>query len=185
MRSVSKPKESDMNRAEAAKLIAVLQAHAPNHPVTAATIEMWVWVMDDIPYQAAQYAVREWITYHKWFPTPAELRGIIAEALTGLPSADEAWRIVQERIKETYPGIEAPAWNVPRAITDAVASMGGTRALRTSEKPIQDQRRFELVYGTLRDRALRDIDIPATWGLLQESDALPAGAARIAAGDPL
>lgn len=152
-----------MNEAEAAKMVAILQAHEPKHPTTPATITMWAWAFEDVPYPAAMIGVRAWVKTRKWFPFPTELRGLIAEQLTGLPATDTAWGLVQERMRATYPGQPAPPWEVHRIVIEATERLGGVGALRMSNQPAKDQDRFSELYNAMRERVLQETDIPGLW----------------------
>lgn len=152
-----------MNISECSKIIAVLSAHAPNHPVSDATVTAWSMAMDDVPYDAAQWAVREWLRHRKWFPFPSEIRDMLTEQLSGLPSVEDAWRLVLGRMRSTYPGHEAPAWHMPVEVRRAVEAMGGVHVLRMSQAPGIDAKRFAEIYGQYRERSLRETCIPDLW----------------------
>ncbi len=152
-----------MNKSECARIIAILATNDRSGTITPATMDAWEMVMDDIPYDAAQAAAAHWLKHHKWFPMPAEFRDILVNALTGLPEPDDAWSVVIDRMRATYLGHPAPAWNAPEAIRLTVEAMGGLNALRVSTSPAKDAERFATVYRRYRDRALYDFDIGAAW----------------------
>lgn len=167
-----------MNKSEVLKVIAILSAHTPSHPVSDALVSVWEMSMDDVPYGAAMMAVKEWVTNHKWFPTPSEFRGLIAAKLTGIPTSAEAWQMVQARIRSTYPGHPASEWDAPKLVKEIVADMGGLRTLRMSGKPADDERRFDYLYGRAREDILKAVSIPGLWGDLQMIDDRPSGLAK-------
>ena len=162
-----------MNDAEVNKLIAILNAHAPHHQITDETYTIWAWALEDIPFDAATFAVRDWVKHHKHFPYPVELREAIVGALLDLPDADTAWAMVQARIKATYPGFPAPRWDVPEAITETVQDIGGIYNLRQSERPERDRERFRSVYNEARAEAIKRVDVTALWERIV-APALPA-----------
>lgn len=174
-----------MNESEAAKVVAILHAHDPKHPTTDATVTAWAMAMDDVPYPAAMIAVRAWMKHHKWFPFPSELRGMLAEQLTGLPTTDVAWGLVQQRMRQTYPGQSAPPWDVHGAIIEATQRIGGVNALRMSNSPLKDQDRFTEIYNAIRERVLQEADIPGLWMQLQSANRLVAAADSGALGTGL
>lgn len=155
-----------MNKSECGKIIAILQTNDRKGVVTPATIESWAWVMDDIPFEAAKFAAEEWLRNHNWFPFPAEFREILANRLTGLPPVDEAWSVVMDRMRSTYPGQSSAPWTAPDAIQKTVKAMGGMGVLRMSSKPGLDALKFAEIYGRLRDRELREMDIRVAWELV-------------------
>ena len=164
-----------MTDGEVATLIAILHAHAPRHEVTDETYTLWEWALEDVPFAAAKYAVRDWVKHHKHFPFPTEIREAIIGALLDLPDADAAWAMVQARIRATYPGFPAPRWDAPAAIIEAVQDIGGIYNLRQSERPERDRERFRSVYNEARSDAMKHTDVAALW---ERHTALPEPSLR-------
>jgi hypothetical protein len=152
-----------MNLSEATELVAILQAHAPHHQTTEATFRAWQLAMEDVPIAAAMLAAKLWMRHHKHFPYPAELREIIGEQLTGLPSAEDAWQLVLNRMRGSYFPQLAEDWDAPWPVQQAVQSIGGIHALRMSERPGLDAKRFADAYAMYRERAIRELDITTAW----------------------
>ncbi|MDF2757522.1 MAG: hypothetical protein K0S99_153, partial [Thermomicrobiales bacterium] len=158
----------------------VIKAGFPDMTILAETPLFWAMALDDVPYAAVMLAVAEYGKHGKPFPPkPTELRQIAAEQLVGLPSPEDAWLMVEQRIRDTYFPDRAPEWDAPKAVQDAVRSMGGVRALAMSSRPGDDQARFAKVYGAYRGRALREADLSTLWAereaqLTAETDTLRA-----------
>ena len=153
-----------MNQVETGRVLAVIKAGFPDMTILVETPLFWAMALDDVPYAAVMLAVAEYGKHGKPFPPkPVELRQIAAEMLVGLPSPEDAWLMVEQRIRDTYFPDRAPAWGAPLAVQDAVRSMGGVRALAMSERPGADKHRFAETYGAYRERALREADLSTLW----------------------
>lgn len=156
-----------MNRGEVKKLLALLQAHAPQERVTDATTAVWEMAMDDVPYEAVLPAVRTWIRASKWFPKPVELRDLVLDHVCGLPTADDAWTAIEREIAASYPGRTHDGWsNVPELAMKALRQIGGTWAVRHSERREVLRDRFIAVYNDRRREALKDLDVAERWAAL-------------------
>lgn len=147
-----------MNEAEAEKLVAVLEATYPNHPTKPQTATAYHWALADLPYPIVEAAIREALRSSRFFPTPAELRAVIAERLLGYPAPEEAWRQVQDRVRSVghygAPGFgEGP-------IAQAVDAIGW-RNICLSETPGVERAHFLRAYEGYRERALREADLAA------------------------
>jgi len=157
-----------MTREEIGKIIAVLMAAYPSHPVPNPDMLVTVWemTMGDMPYRHVQAAVAHYLqqggdsSYRGW-PDISTIRRIISDAVLQLPDAAEAWRLVLERMHATYPGHPASDWDIPTALRRSVEAIGGIHALRMSENLGADQRRFVEVYRQYAERAIREADLPA------------------------
>ena len=150
-----------MTREEAGRLVAVFKAAWPNHPVpnAEALVTAWEIALADVPYGMAQQAAAMYLREGRFFPAPAEIRTLVIDRLGILPDGGEAWRMVLDRMRSTYPGREAAPWAIPEAVRLAVEAVGGLHTLRMSDEPGADQARFLKVYGTYRQRAARELDV--------------------------
>lgn len=146
-----------MTEDEAVGLVARLVDAYPGAKVRDGTVAVYAAALAPFDRAAVAAAVATHVATSKWFPAVAEVLALVAEAVVGLPEAGDAWRLVLDRMRETYPGHPAPDWRAPVAVQRAAAALGGIHALRLSEEPSRDRERFVKVYGTYRDRALRDV----------------------------
>lgn len=160
-----------MTRQEVGKLVAVCIATWPNHPVdnVAALVSAWELALGDVPYEVGNAALATYLREGTFFPAPAEIRTLAVEAVAGLPDAGDAWRLVLDRMKATYPGIPASPWDAPEPVRKTVDAMGGMEPLRRSENPGADHARFAKTYAVYRQRAAREADLPALWAGRQEA----------------
>lgn len=127
----------------------------PNHTLNDYATERWVVAMQEVDATAAKAAMEHWIDNQKWFPTIAEFKSLVLDQLPGLPSPDEAWRMVMDRIRDTYPGHSAALWMPPDAVKQAVDDVGGLRTIRFSESPARKEREFKEAYDERRRSAVQ------------------------------
>jgi hypothetical protein len=164
-----------MTYEETARVVAVLMAHWPNHPIPNpdATIAAYQLGLSDVPYQLGMAAAEKAIRTSRFFPTVAELRDIILDTLLDFPSAEEAWGEIKRGF--SYGGIYGePEWSC-MPVAQAVRAIGW-RVLCTSPEGGSDMaERFTLTYRTYRKRALYDVDIAALWSGQQEAPRLVRG----------
>lgn len=141
-----------MNSQEVLQLIGLTKArYQAKFQHNPAIEEVWNMVLDDVPFDPAKSALAHWIKTEDWPPDPAtDIRQAVLDAQSPLPTANQAWAMVQQRIKDTYFPEKAPKWDVPKEVDEAARKVGGLRAIRLSEKPDEMRRRFEKAYTDLR-----------------------------------
>lgn len=171
-----------MNRTEAGKLLAVIQARYPHanlgDPDAAATA--WALSLGDVPYAAAVAALGPWFKAERFAPDPSEIRGAVAEGLGLAPDEAEAWALVERYRRGYYPGVYSPGWSLPAPVAAALAAIGGVDALFRSEEPAKDRAAFGRAYQTYRKRAVAETDIAAA--VAGRDAALPDGAPALPKG---
>jgi len=171
-----------MTREETAKLIAMLKAIWPNHPIhnAEALIAAYHLVWADIPYDAGLAAVTQYAASERYFPSPAEIRELAAQHLGVAPTPEEAWQEVVTQMRE-HGFYGRPAFSHPM-IAAAVRDVGW-RTLCGSEQPDATRRQFLSAYGARRQRLLREGNLGrlAQQMLADRLAALPREASRAAA----
>ena len=141
-----------MTPQEITSILAVLKG-TYNHrfEVTKATEASWNMIVGDLDFHAVNTAIANWMMSGEgWPPVPTEVRKIVLDTSGALPSPETAWLMVQERIRNTYPGHPVDKWEVPDAVSKAVNDVGGIRAIRMTEKPEDMERRFRKAYDARR-----------------------------------
>ena len=141
-----------MNRKDTLMMLTNLLSMYPNHTLNDYATERWVEAMRDVPAQAAYTVVERWIDTEKWFPTVAEFKERMHDAASPLPSPDEAWELVLERVRSTYPGVPAPAWQTHLEIKEALNDIGKIWAVRTAEGDTLERKRAQFVRAYTRRR---------------------------------
>lgn len=91
-----------MERVDTAKVCALLKASFPVWNTTPETIEMYHFMLKDIPTKVVMRAVQDWILSEEKFPTIAGIRNKCAEVADVLaPTATEAWAEVWKAVSES------------------------------------------------------------------------------------
>jgi hypothetical protein len=141
-----------MNISQTTLILRDIKEAYPMQPMTENTIQLWTRTLADLDYETTRNVVDAWIMSEEWPPKISQIRTAVLDTQSSLPSVDEAWRMVQQRIKDTYFPEKAPRWEAPKEIQDAVKAThpDGLRGIRHSEKPDEMRRRFEKAYTELR-----------------------------------
>lgn len=147
-----------MNRAEAMRVFALLQAAYPRQELPDSTELVYASALADLDVVAVERAALALIRTSRWFPTIAEIREQVAEDLTGLPEAEMAWAEVREAIGKYGLDQTRPPWSCEE-IGEAVRVMGW-RTLCTAEKIGLERERWLKTYEKARRRRLRQITAP-------------------------
>ena len=155
-----------MTPKETAMLLATLRAFWSEVVINESTIKGWSWAFEDISYDAAEGAVKQWIRTNKWPPKPAELRELIAEAATDIEPWEAAWaEIVAAR--KRYGSYVGERWGNQGAqwssdlIARALRHIGGYQAFCAAtfdEEPIL-RAQFRDAYQRLRAAEVRRVQI--------------------------
>jgi hypothetical protein len=80
-----------MNRKEAAQLVAVMAAAYPTAKVQDETAVAYHLLLSDVPYDAAVRAFTILGRTSKFMPTPAEIREVLADAVSDIDPWETAW----------------------------------------------------------------------------------------------
>ena len=151
-----------MTRHEINQLLTLLIATYPNHPVPDpdALVLSWEIGVGDLPYGAVKEAVVAWVrSSERFFPTSGQIRQLVIDDTGVLPSGPDAWAMIQERMKATYPGHPAPPWDAPECVRLALKARGGMEIVRHSEEPQILRAQFLKTYEIYRQRATQTIDV--------------------------
>lgn len=158
-----------------AALLAALKALDPQGWVTVDTAMIAVWsaAMNQepvIPAEAAMHTARQ-ITARpgQKFPTPGDFRGLVAEVVCGVPSAEDARKQIERSMRENYPGMPAK-YTPDRLVLDAIREIGGIHVFRVAQSEIETAtlwRRFVAKYDAMRRDRLESADIAGDWQALQ------------------
>lgn len=178
-----------MSREQIVSLLRVIRAVWPKFVINDDTITAFQWGLEDMTYEAAQDAVREWIRTGKFAPTPSELRGIVSNNVVGDDTvAEAAWLEVVEQINRCgfnrppvwYNGEPhdppKPEWSSP-LIETAVKSVGW-KQLCTGDMDGDNGTRLQFIFTfrNLRKHAVSQLQRGSTTPI---DPALPAGVQRI------
>lgn len=136
-----------MTRAEALKLVKVLEAAYPRGEFTRERAEVYIRFLEPLDYRAANAAVAQLIATSRYLPTIAEIRETVARMTAGIPEPEEALEEVVEAARRGRYEFSHPA------IRKAVDALGW-EYIQYSEDPGVWRSQFLRLYGPIRERAL-------------------------------
>lgn len=139
-----------------------LQHAFPRQNVTAATVDVYLRHLSDMPEPAVLAAIREAIDTLTFFPSIGELRGIIADHVNGPDDlAETAWLEVMGEVRRVgyqpnrifrngvFHDPPKPVFSTER-IAEAVASIGWKQVCTGATEDVR--REFIFAYRNLRQR---------------------------------
>lgn len=140
-----------MNRAEAIRIVAMLQGAYPHRQIPDSTAEVYALTLGDMPYAEVKTAVTRLIQTSKFMPSIAEIRESVAEERCQLPAPEVAWGEVQRAISRVG-GYFRPVFEC-QEIDEAVQVLGWTNICQ-STNPAADRARFVEAYRSLREQRM-------------------------------
>jgi hypothetical protein len=146
-----------MTEEQTTKMLAVLRAAFPEMKVEDSTIIAWNMGMKDLPVDVVRKVVHDWILDEEWPPKVAQIRKRTLQSMTQFPTIDQAWRMVLNRVKSTYPGFNNDPWEAPQIVKDTLQAIGGIGTVRRSEKPDKTEEAFTRAYHHEVDKRLHDV----------------------------
>jgi hypothetical protein len=153
-----------MNRQEAGKIVAVIVAACPGQSVrldgarVASMIDTFAALLDDVPYEAANAAVRVLLQTRTWMPSVADIRQTVLELAVGpVRPGGEAWHDFLEAVSR-YGAYRSPSFEDP--IVSRVVGSLGWKELCLSENQVADRARFIELYDQLASQSRREEQSP-------------------------
>lgn len=138
-----------MNKSEATKLVGMAVAAFPNMQERAMmpTINLWVTLMADIDYKAAEIALIKILSSAKYFPAPGEvISAVKSMRKSDVPPVELAW----EEVCRGLNAYQRPNYSHPNI--DETVRVMGYRQLCYSTNTVSDRARFFEIYSTICDR---------------------------------
>ncbi len=146
-----------MNLSEATKFVAILKGVYLREQFTEASPKSFLWLLEDLQYEAVLRAARIHGIRSKWCPTPAELREIIDESKAPNISTGEAWEVVQKQIRRHgYDAWENCLFG-DEAILAAVKAVGWRRLCYDDNSQGYVRRDFDLALVRAQERSRKEI----------------------------
>lgn len=152
-----------MTDEQAAYLVALAVANFPNlqEKDLRPTVELWLRMLGDLPYQVVEKALVKVLATAKFFPTVAEIREAASELMQPegmLPG--EAWGLVLEAVKRygSYRQQEALA-SLPEDVATTVKYMGW-QEICLSEQPEVVRAQFMRIYEQVAARKREEVTVP-------------------------
>lgn len=120
-------------------------------------MELWYRELQDIPYDVAEAALRQWVSTNKWSPSIAEIREMASTVQHGsIPDWGDGWEQVLLAIRKfgTYRIPEAMESFDP--LTRQCVERLGFRNICMSENIAADRANFRMVYEQLATRKAKE-----------------------------
>ncbi len=143
--------EEVQNRRHAVAAIAKL-ALAFGKDLNSEQVDLYLTSLRDLTTEQLTSAVNKVISNERYFPAIATLRSAALQNASQ-PSAEEAWGIVNDRIRRQ--GRAAGALSLPPLFQTAIAACGGWPALCESTNPTGDRIAFVRAYTSANQREQR------------------------------
>ena len=141
-----------MDNQQALKLIKVLVAAYPRQEMREDTIKVYVSTLSDLDYKATEKSIMKHIRTSKWFPTIAEIREDVAEALHEIPSLEDAMTTLKQAS-----GAGNYALMCSNDILKQAVDTVGWQKLTHSEFPDPLYRQVKDAYAKLRGKHLEKL----------------------------
>ena len=144
-----------VNKTETGTMLLKLRAVWSSEEITPDKIDMYHWLLSDVPFEAVMLAVRAHMGTSAFFPKPAELLALLsAKEVTAL-SPGEAWEIVQRQInRHGWDGYDRVTFDDP-AIAEAVRAVGWKRLCLEETKYVLTE--FNRALVAAQDRRRRGV----------------------------
>lgn len=142
-----------MKEREVLQLLAMLKGLYPAATVPAETATFWPKLLADLDAKAVLDAALKHAATSKWFPSIAELRTAVAEAVVGAPTAEEALGEVAAALANAVPARQ-PKFSHP-AIDAAVTTIRWYFIATTSDSRLWRSQFLE-AYKSIRERLVTD-----------------------------
>ena len=120
-------------------------------------MELWYRELQDIPYDVAEAALRQWVATNKWSPSIADIREMASTVQHGsIPDWGDGWEQVLMAIRKfgTYRIPEAMESFDP--LTKQCVERLGFRNICMSENINQDRANFRMIYEQLAERKAKE-----------------------------
>lgn len=152
-----------MTKQEFATFTAAMKTYFPKESLfpNQQAMELWYMELQDLPYNVAMMALREYVHTSKWSPSIAEIREIAAGVTNGkTPDWGEGWQAVQKAIRHMGMHREEEAMAAMDEITRDAVKRLGYQNLCLSENVTADRARFKDIYEQIAERRKRDAQLP-------------------------
>jgi hypothetical protein len=157
-----------MNRADAIRIVAMLQGAYPRTALPDSTAEVYALTLNDLAYEDVKQAVAKLIQTSKWLPTVAEIRSLIVEERASLPAPEVAWGEVQRAIGRVG-SYMTPVFECEEI--DRAVRVLGWKNICLDENVASTRARFVDAYRALREERVK---LEATGRYVPSERQLPA-----------
>lgn len=154
-----------MEAAEFARFAATIKTiYSREHILeTPEAMELWLDLLQDIPYQVAMVALKKWAATEKWAPSIAEVRATALEITQGKqPDWSDSWRTMEKAIRRWGYMRPEQALADMDPVTREVVNRLGYEAICQSEDAEVVRGQFRRVHEAVVSRMQEEQQIPAT-----------------------
>lgn len=121
------------------------------------SMELWYEQLQDLPYEIATLALKEWVLSNKWSPAICDIREYATRLMKGeAPDWGKEWekvrRIAREEYSEYDPERAQEALKALDDVTRDVAMRIGIRTIAMSENIEIERANFRMMYEPLAQR---------------------------------
>lgn len=149
-----------MNKADITKLIALCSINYKNFPEVGKEemlIELWNNMLEDVPYELGEVAIKKYISESVYPPTIADIRQRVADiSKPRVTPSIEAWGNVTKVIRKYGSYNEAKALAELDDLTRKTVEYFGYRDLCISENGMADRAHFLKTYETMAERVTKE-----------------------------
>lgn len=137
------------------KVLLTCRAVWSTEPITDQKIEVYREVLSRVDFETCMIAVKKHMEHGQFFPRPADILRIIADARTPSVSPGDAWEVVKRLVlRHGARGERDVVFDNP-IIERAVKDVGWNRICLDEEKYVR--RDFELALGRAHERYVSDV----------------------------
>ena len=90
------------------------------------TVEVWHRILGDLDFSITKKALMKWVSIEKYPPTPADIRGIIADSrMVNKLTSEEAWRLIMDAVRKYgYTSKDEALQSLPDTVRTIVRRFG-------------------------------------------------------------
>lgn len=151
-----------MTKSEFAKFAMALRTYYPKEKLLPSeqAMDLWLYQLEDIPYDVAVAVLNEWVALNKWSPSIADIREMATSIRLGdMPSWGDAWEEVLKAIRQygLYRADEAVNSLAPTA-QKAIKRIGFTN-ICLSDNLTADRANFRQIYEAIAEREKKEAQL--------------------------
>lgn len=132
----------------------------PNFLPDEYSVKVWYKFLEDLPCDLATMAVQKYISTNKFPPTIADIRGMVADMMTGSNDWSESWKQVTRFISLYGIPNESKAYDSMDEYTREAVKRLGWKNLCMSQNQTADRANYRMVYETITRERKDQLSVP-------------------------
>jgi hypothetical protein len=141
----------------------------PNFLPDEYSVKVWFKFIEDLPSDLATMAVQKYISTNKFPPTIADIRGMVADMMTGSSDWSESWKQVTRCIALYGMPSESKAYDVMDEYTREAVKRLGWKNLCMSQNQTADRANYRMVYEAIIREKKDQLSVPENLRLKMEN----------------